>query len=160
MRIFGGRFWEYLIFTVFLGSLGIYIHGTIMFSDVKNWPSVPAFEVQQSGSVIYQHHETRYGPRSSSLDTRGVSYRYIVDGHEYMGNLVRPDGGGGVPVRPGTPLGQENYLVHYKPSGPEIALLQPAPYRGYIWLLLSAVTGVIVALRGYFFIRDRYPQIP
>lgn len=128
-----------LIYATFIVTGILYLQGFMNYRGVDSWPSVDAEIVGSGGRVISVPSQTRYGSRTSTIDSRFVVFRYSVDGQVYTSNKATPDGGG-------FPLNPMNlpWRAFYKPSSPNIAVLSPIPFQG-IGLLVSAIfSGCIV----------------
>ncbi len=134
-----------LIYATFVVAGSLYLRGFILYRGIDTWPSVDAEVVRAGGTMVSVPMQTRYGARSSTIDARFIEFRYSVDGKVFVGNKATPDAGGW-PINPTN----RPWRAFYKPGSPDIAVLEPIPFRGTGFLITAVFTGVIVLVHLWF----------
>ena len=143
----GGLFFIYGMFVIFLC---LYLRGVIRYRGVESWPSVSAEVIRVGGERVSFPITNRSGIGSSAtIDARFVEFSYTVSGESYQGTMASPDGGG----LPLNPFGQP-WRAYYKPSAPEIAVLNPVPFEGLELFTFSVVFGLLIGGHLCFSIPD------
>jgi hypothetical protein len=136
------------IYATFLVAGGLYLRGWIHYYNIDSWPSVDAEIVGTGGDLVSIPTQNRYGGSSSiTVDNRYVEFRYFVEGHLYTSKTATPDGGG-LPIN----LMNQPWRAFYKPSSPDVAVLDPVHFQGTGPLVVAAFSGIIVLVHLGFMI--------
>ncbi len=136
------------IYLAFIVVLGTHVRNLVRYHDVENWPAASAHYLNSGGESLRKPIETQFGQRMATVDTRWVRYAYVVDGKEYRSRRVSPNGGGSA----------TSAAAYYHPSNPAVAVLNPEPYRGTTWVVLSFFLGFFVCVHAWFAIQNLLPK--
>ncbi len=135
-----------VFYVVFIVAGTQYVRGMINYHNIDSWPSVEAEVVGTGGNLVSVPTQSKYGGSSSyRVDTRFVVFRYSVEGRLYTSKTATPDGGG----LPMNPMNQP-WRAYYNPSSPDVAVLDPANFRGIGSLVAAVFSGIIVLPHLWF----------
>jgi len=127
-----------ILLVPFSVTLGLYVRGVLKYRDIESWPSVEARIIRSGGTKTSVLFNTRTGTRTQIIDSTFVEFEYSVDGEFFRSNRATPDGGDLLP-KPWS----EPWRAYYKPSSPEVAVLNPVPYQGNGLLFASVFLGIL-----------------
>jgi hypothetical protein len=148
LRWLGANFFLLVIYGTFPIAAAIYVRGRITYEGVEQWPSVEATAVRETGSLLSgPNGGSKGGP--STIDSRSARFEYTVNGRTFTGDHFSPDGGGVQGPGP-----EDSWRAYYNPSSPEIAVLNPVPYKGYGAFAAAIVTGIMAGAHLYCAIGD------
>lgn len=135
------------------------------FRGVEKWPSVEAVILNERGSSVPYRIDRWDGTHTGTTTSYAVEFQYIVDGRTYRGDLGSPDGKAprkACRVDLGSPDGKVLSFVpyvpqtaFYKPGSPEVAVLDPAPFRGTGYLMTFLASGIIVGMHLCFVLAEQ-----
>ena len=136
MQWLKAHFFLLLIYFILISGAVGYVLNARKYWGIEQWPSVSATVIRETGDMY-----RGYGSRSMSWDTLGVEFDYAVDGKSYKGTECSANGGG----LAGAAFVKE-WRAYYNPSDPQVAVLNPVPYKGMGWLACVFVTGIMAAI--------------
>lgn len=127
------------IYAVFLVSFAVYLRNHLVFRGVESWPSVSAKIIGSGGKSDSVPLMSRYAYSTSEIDSRYVEYEYVVADRTYRSIRSSPSGGVPLPPRSGS-----GWRAYYKPTAPQVAVLNPIPFDGSGVLIIAGFSGILV----------------
>ncbi len=143
---------RFLIYVIFIFSIGIYVYDRQLYSDVEKWNYVVAedFKIEDEGYTTFTDSEA--GRNAFRSGASAARYSYTVEGRKYEGSVVSPNGSKELTAEihnqsESVKNEPTERKIYYKPTNHSVSVLFPNKYTGYPPLIIAICCVAIILFR-------------